>query len=174
MEKTPKNLDKKKRRESDSLTQKTNENLRDNLSEEMKLERRKLLDKIEKYMWEIFYATTIFAYNYSTEEDFLRIAEDAWERNEWISNIDKESLEESIWQHFNTENTKLKLSEEQFKDVITRYVNRFYRMREEKKADWSWDDYMQFQGLKYWAKVKKSPRAKKELKEIEKYIDKNA
>lgn len=165
MEQPPKNPDKKEQ-ELSSVEQ-ARMRILETMTEETRKERQKVLAEIEKFMWGMYYKATIDSqYNIMDIQDAENTSTTQEEK---IGTISKERLEELINIHL--KNYDFNLTEEHYNDVISRYVNRFCKMREDKKSNRSWWKYIQYQWAKYWVKVEWSRIAKKKFDRIEKDID---
>ena len=126
---TPKKAPKEKVKKSNSMKADTSTSLVENLTEEVKLERSRLLSAIGEFYSRVCFNAK-YGFNYSVSEEAFNM----------LNHIDAEWLENKLrwsYKRWTIKKLKLKLSEDQVKDVIKKSAARFCRIRDERMEDWS-------------------------------------
>lgn len=145
----------------------------DNFDKEI-LSREILIKLILKRVRDIFWENFYYAAWYDDMDDELAECDDAevdyndlareMDEGEWFINRSAEDLKDYFMREF-------EITDEDAKDIISKFINRFCRLRDRKKYEGSWNFYVDYQWSKYWAEKTSNSFAKKRFKELQQEVD---
>lgn len=132
--------------------------------------RKMILKKVRDEFWEKFYYAAWYSEldeelveNYTEEVDYNYLGRLSDEGLEFLDSSADDLMDYFI--------SLFEITDEDAKDIISKYINRFCRMRDIKKSEKSWSFYIDYQWAKYWVEKTNNPVAKKDFKRLKEEVD---